>query len=80
MVRKNQAGHRDVGPGSGYLDLELTSDLAKLTNPQSLFDGHRGKLVILDEAQRIPSLFATLRGVIDRQKRAGHERGQFLFG
>ncbi len=67
-----------LAPASIYLDLELPSDMAKLADPESFFDGHRGKLVILDEVQRTPSLFATLRGIIDRQKRFGHKTGQFL--
>ena len=61
-----------------YLDLELPSDMAKLADPESFFQGHRGKLVILDEVQRVPSLFVVLRGIIDRQKRLGHKVGQFL--
>lgn len=34
--------------------------------------------MILDEVQRLPDLFAVLRGVIDRQRRAGRKSGQFL--
>jgi predicted AAA+ superfamily ATPase len=34
--------------------------------------------VILDEIQRIPELFATLRGVIDRRREQGVRSGQFL--
>ena len=61
-----------------YLDLELPSDRAKLADPESFLEGHGGKLVILDEVQRVPSLFAVLRGVIDRGRRAGRKSGQFL--
>lgn len=70
------AGQR--GSASAYLDLELPSDMAKLADPESFFQGHYGKLVILDEVQRVPSLFVVLRSVIDRQKRSGHKVGQFL--
>jgi predicted AAA+ superfamily ATPase len=38
-----------------------------------------GKLIILDEVQRLPDIFAPLRGVIDAYRRAGNRSGQFLF-
>jgi uncharacterized protein len=61
-----------------YLDLENPADLAKLANPADYFDEHDGKLIVLDEVQRMPDLFATLRGVIDRRRRGGKRHGQFL--
>lgn len=61
-----------------YLDLESPSDQAKLNDPESYFENHKGKLVILDEIQRIPELFAVLRGIIDQRKREGFKTGQFL--
>lgn len=65
---------------SVYLDLELPSDLAKLTDPEDYFERHQNKLIILDEIQRKPDLFPILRGVIDAQKRRakGKEKGSFL--
>jgi hypothetical protein len=42
------------------------------------FDAHADRLVVLDEVQRAPELFAPLRGVIDRRRRAGQRTGQFL--
>ena len=39
---------------------------------------HRNRLVILDEVQRMPELFAVLRGVIDIRRRDGEAAGQFL--
>lgn len=66
------------GPASVYLDLELPSDSARMADPEGFFQGHHSKLVILDEVQRAPSLFAVLRGIIDRRKRSGHKAGQFL--
>lgn len=65
-------------PGPVYLDLEAPSDLARLEEPESYLDLHSGKLIILDEIQRVPELFAILRGVIDRRRRKGHRTGQFL--
>lgn len=36
------------------------------------------RLVILDEIHRLPGIFQTLRGVIDRRKRKGKRTRQFL--
>jgi predicted AAA+ superfamily ATPase len=59
---------------SVYLDLENPTDLAKLDDPLAFFNLHKKDLVCLDEIQRAPELFATLRSVIDRQG----INGQFL--
>jgi predicted AAA+ superfamily ATPase len=67
-----------VTPDPIYLDLESPTDLAKLQEPENYFEIHNGKLIILDEVQRIPELFAVLRGVIDRRRRQGYRTGQFL--
>jgi uncharacterized protein len=61
-----------------YLDLELPSDLAKLSDAEDYFSRHQGHLLVLDEIQRKPDLFPILRGVIDAQKRKGKLAGQFL--
>lgn len=61
-----------------YMDLESPSDSSKLDEPEQFFELHTGKLIILDEIQRVPELFSTLRGVIDRNRREGHNTGQFL--
>jgi len=61
-----------------YLDLELPSDLAKLSDAEDYFSRHEGNLLVLDEIQRKPDLFPILRGVIDAQKRKGKLAGQFL--
>lgn len=65
-------------PAASYLDLEAPADAAKLADPATYFDAHRDELVILDEVQRVPALFAQLRGVIDQRRRAGKRSGQFL--
>ena len=67
-----------ISPNPIYLDLESPTDLAKLTEPEAYFDLHKGKLIILDEIQRTPELFAVLRGVIDRRRRDGFRTAQFL--
>ena len=59
---------------SVYLDLEHPGDLAKLDDPLAFFDLHKDELVCLDEIQRAPELFATLRSIIDERGR----NGQFL--
>jgi len=61
-----------------YLDLETPEDLAKLVDPGAYFRTNEGRLIILDEVQRAPELFAVLRGVIDRRRRRGLRTGQFL--
>ena len=61
-----------------YLDLESPRDAAKLHDPESFFALHADKLIVLDEVQRQPGLFAVLRSVIDARRRAGRRAGQFL--
>lgn len=53
-------------------------DLAKLSEPENYFELHKGRLIILDEIQRVPELFPVLRGVIDRRRREGLRTGRFL--
>ena len=61
-----------------YLDLEIPTDMALLGDPMAFFAAHANRLVILDEVQRMPGLFAVLRGVIDQRRRTGARSGQFL--
>lgn len=61
-----------------YLDLELPSAQRQLDDPEGFLLAHRDRLIILDEVQRFPELFAILRGVIDLRRRAGEMAGQFL--
>lgn len=65
-------------PGTLYLDLELPSAQRQLDDPEAFLLAQRERLVILDEVQRLPELFAVLRGVIDQRRRAGETVGQFL--
>ncbi len=67
-----------INPEPIYLDLERPSEAARLAEPEEYFELHKGKLIILDEIQRVPELFQILRGVIDRRRREGHRTGQFL--
>lgn len=61
-----------------YLDMESPADVAKLADPLAYFEVHVDRLLVIDEVQRAPALFATLRGVIDSRRRAGKRAGQFL--
>lgn len=61
-----------------YLDLERLADRQILEEPDLYLDEQVGKLVVIDEVQRMPGLFGALRGQIDRRRRAGHRVGQFL--
>jgi predicted AAA+ superfamily ATPase len=54
-----------------YLDLEQSEDLLKLSAPKLFFSEFREKLIILDEIQRTPDLFATLRGYVDSDPDTG---------
>ncbi|WP_229598327.1 ATP-binding protein [Runella aurantiaca] len=52
-----------------HLDLELDDDLYKLQNPQTYLQMHAEKCIIIDEIQRLPSLFPLLRALIDQDRR-----------
>jgi predicted AAA+ superfamily ATPase len=58
-------------PGTIFLDLERESDRAKLARADLFFPRHRDRLVVIDEVQTLPDLFATLRPEIDDDRRAG---------
>ena len=57
--------------GALVLDLERDSDRAALAQPELFLPAHRGRLLVLDEVQRVPHLFAALRPEIDADRRAG---------
>ncbi len=79
QVGKTTLAHRiAAGRGAVYLDLENPEDLALLSEPRALLATYAGRLVILDEVQRLPGLFQTLRGLIDQHRRAGRGAGCFL--
>lgn len=67
-----------AGPDVVYLDLELPSAQRQLDDPEAYFLAHPNQLIILDEVQRAPDLFAVLRGVIDIRRRQGEVNRQFL--
>ena len=57
-----------------YLDLELESDLRKLSEPELFFERHKDSLLCLDEIQLAPEIFKTIRGTVDKRKK----NSQFL--
>ena len=61
-----------------YLDLESPADRARLTDPDLYLTDYEDRLVILDEVHRLPGLFQSLRGLIDRGRRRGKRAGRFL--
>lgn len=61
-----------------YLDLESTSDRARLDEPEAFLSPHLDELVILDEVHRVPGLFPVLRGLIDKARRKRRRHGLYL--
>lgn len=62
-----------------YLDLEDRLDLQKIVDVNAFHSENSKNLIILDEVQRVPEIFAPLRGIIDKERRKGNKYGQFLF-
>lgn len=58
-----------IFPHSLYLDLELPSDFNKLQNAELFFSENSSKLIIIDEVQRLPSLFQIIRAVVDQERK-----------
>ena len=63
---------------SSYLDLELDTDLSKLSDAEGYLRRFENQLLIIDEVQRLPDLFRVLRGLVDVRIRSGEKAGQFL--
>lgn len=57
------------GQKATFFDLESQSDLRKLENPELMLGSLTG-LVVIDEIQILPELFATLRVVVDKPENA----------
>jgi hypothetical protein len=62
---------KSAGKNAIYLDLELPSDLNKLNDPELYLGENEGKMVIIDEVQRMPELFPILRALVDMKKKNG---------
>lgn len=57
-----------------FLDLEKPSDRNKLQDPETFFEYNRGKIICLDEVQKMPELYPIIRNIVDENK----SFGQFL--
>ena len=84
LVGPRQAGKTTLAHAIGedfdslYLDLEDLSNQDKLAQPVLFLENYEDKLVILDEIHRVPEIFGSLRGIIDRGRRKGNRLGRFL--
>jgi predicted AAA+ superfamily ATPase len=58
-------------PDAVFLDLEDESDRARLAQPSAFFARYRDRLVVIDEIQALPEIFAALRPEIDADRRPG---------
>ncbi|GAB6271534.1 MAG TPA: ATPase [Syntrophaceae bacterium] len=54
-----------------FLDLELPSDMRKLTDAELFLQEHVHQLICIDEVQLRPDLFSLLRALIDKDRRPG---------
>jgi uncharacterized protein len=66
------------GSGALYLDLERAQDRRQLDDPDAFLAAHTDKLIIMDEIQRVPEIFTSLRSAIDDRRRMGEKGGKFL--
>ena len=58
-----------------YLDLEIPSDLQKLSADSFFFlKQQEDKTVIIDEVQRLPELFPIIRALVDQNLTNGNSR------
>ena len=62
-----------------YIDLENDLDRRKMDDFHSFYNKNSQKLMILDEIQKLPEIFSSIRGIIDQQRREGNRNGLFLF-
>lgn len=59
------------GKPAYYFDLESTVDRARFNNAEYFLTSLDDRPVIIDEVQRVPELFALLRSLVDKKKKAG---------
>ncbi len=62
-----------------YLDLDNPKNRSRAREISLLVEQNPKRLIILDEIQHTPEIFSEIRGIIDENRRNGHENGQFLF-
>ena len=79
QVGKTTLARACLADSSGiYLDLESQRDTSKLSDPEDYLSQRESQLVVLDEIQRLPDLFPSLRGLIDDGRTRGLRAGRFL--
>ena len=78
LAKQVQRYQEQQGRETEYLDLERPGVREALGDGDAYLEAREDKFVILDEVQRVPELFQTLRGLIDRGIERGHEAGRFL--
>ncbi|MBP9726619.1 MAG: ATP-binding protein [Gammaproteobacteria bacterium] len=66
---------KQLRPDWDYFDLENIGTYSQISQDPELFFKQYGRHIILDEAQMLPDIFRTLRGVIDN---AREEKGRFI--
>lgn len=54
-----------------YLDLEIESNREMLQNPEQFFKHNQDKQICLDEIQRMPDIFKSLRSAVDQNRIPG---------
>ena len=59
---------RDLGHAAIYRDMQSPKDYAEVEDFETFHSMHRGKLVIIDEAQCLPGLFPQLRALLDQSE------------
>lgn len=63
---------REVFSEYAYLNLENLDVMAAATeDPRRFLEAHRGRGVVIDEAQRSPELFSYLQGIVDQSRLMG---------
>jgi predicted AAA+ superfamily ATPase len=80
QVGKTTLAHTIAGKTNAvYLDLEDPLDIQKASDIVGFQSMFSGRLIILDEVQRMPEIFAPIRTIIDKERRRGHKNGVFMF-
>lgn len=80
QVGKTTLAWQVAQPDGLYLDLESPEDRRKLDNAEQYLRSRQDRLVVLDEVQRLPTLFEPLRGLIDQARRAASMSGTSATG
>ena len=80
QVGKTTLAWQVAQPDGLYLDLESPEDRSKLDNAEQYLRSRQDRLVVLDEVQRLPTLFEPLRGLIDQARRAASVSGTSATG